>query len=157
MNCSRAEKMLASRALGLLSLAQARKLARHEENCATCRERAAGLEKAEQALAAPCGLRLPANLADRVLRNLPASAPPAPRRWLLWSPVLAGAVILLVVFAGPFIRQRPPDMTTQEVLDAYSEDIKSLGLWESQTSTNGNSVWNYQDVGVPQEISQYLL
>lgn len=157
MNCSQAEKLLAARVLGLLSPAQTRKLARHEENCATCRERAAGLERAGQVLATPWGLKPPANLADRVLRNLPASSPPAPRRWLLWSPVLAGAVILLVVFAGPFIRQRPPDMTTQEVLDAYSEDIESLGLWESQTSTNGNGVWNYQDIGVPQEISQYLL
>lgn len=157
MNCRQAEKLLATRELGLLNPAQDRKLARHEEHCALCRKRAAALRQARLALETGTELRPPVNLADRVLRNLPASSPPAPRRWLLWSPVLAGAVILLVVFAGPFIRQRPPDMTTQEVLDAYSEDIESLGLWESQTSTNGNGVWNYQDVGVPKEISQSLL
>jgi len=159
MNCRKADKWLAKRILGILGAKQAEALADHLKECESCQEEARRYEQAYAALQAKLTTGPSPYLAEQVIclakKKQLSPLSTQPRSW--WLPALASAAVLgLVFFTVPRFFIPTVSMSAEEVLDAYSEDLNLLGFWEEEENGFSDD-FDYENYGIPPEISQYMI
>jgi anti-sigma factor RsiW len=116
---------LADRAAERLSPAEEARLNCHLENCPPCREQARRFTESFQALAKVLDEVQAPPLLNGVLARL--DHPEARRASFGWRPAWAGGAVLALVLVFSALMSRP-GITTQQVLQDYSEDVQTL--WE---------------------------
>ncbi|MCD4814643.1 zf-HC2 domain-containing protein [bacterium] len=155
MNCRKAETLLADQALGFLSAKQEKSLSDHLARCHHCQVQAGSYLSATRALQTNASEQMTFQLADRVIAHARPEKPQGfnPMKW--WVPAVMGAVAVLMIGIMPlFFSTQSKDMTRQEVLNAYAEDLNQLGIHNEAKSYR--SEFDYETYGVPGTVSQYL-
>jgi hypothetical protein len=149
MNCDACVLALADRLSGRLDAPTEAGLARHLEDCAACREEAAGLERVWDLLADPPADVITSSMRARFEQLLRDEARPpvpvAPRRRRL--PQLAAALVLLVLgVAAGFMMSTSPSPETGRFLvlvaaplagEAGEEAAGAVDPWRSRMRAEG--------------------
>lgn len=161
MNCTDAEQMMVDRALGLADSAGERELERHLAGCSRCREAADEYALAANALRPDASNLVLLEPAAEVAAGAVTAAKRKGFRLRLLKvgfPALAAAAVLLAVVLSPVFfshDESGASMTRLEVLQAYAEDLESLG---SESTLNGyDEQFSYEDFGFSDADSAYLL
>ncbi len=155
MKCRKPESWLARYALGLLSDRQAERARSHLARCGDCAAALAKLEKSARRLQREWEAAPPPGLPERVLAKAGDLRPPA-SPVLRWLPAAAAAAVLAAVLAWPLLFRNSPHMTTQEVVNSYSEDMESLGLVGNEANRSPE-LFDYGIFGIPEEVSRFMI
>jgi anti-sigma factor RsiW len=157
MNCAQAENWIIQGVFEEVTSDQKQELQRHLDQCAGCQALAAKYVGAVAALEEKSELFRDPYMASRVVhlaQEQTAQREKKPVKQWWFSAVASAAVLALVIVITPQWISTPASPTTQETLDAYMEDISTLGFWEDET--NGES-FDYENYGVPTDASQYMI
>lgn len=156
MDCSKAEELIADRALGFIQSDEEMKLEKHLAECPDCRREADEYSLAVSALKEEESVQHIAGLSDTVLAEVGSPKQNKFRIIKLSLPALAAAAVLLAVIISPvFFSNNGNDMTKLEVLEAYAQDMEILGLGEDITVANAE--FDYESYGVSDKVSEYLV
>jgi anti-sigma factor RsiW len=146
MICRETEDWLLERLSGTLSPQRGDELDAHLKACAACRRVASRLKVSVRDLRnAFAGLE-PPDLAAAVLRRVQS---PEPTFWGRLAPAFAGGALALCLVLAFFLGSHR-DMSDQEVLQAYAEDLSALG-WAQEANTDWTATTAGLD-GLPESM-----
>ncbi len=155
MHCTKAEHLVADKALGLLSDDLRKELDSHLAACSRCRKQAGEYVVATQALAVSGSGQMQPDLADRVVALAESGERKHFRLLQLPVPALAAAAVLLAVIISPvFFLQNDDQNVRMEVLQAYAEDLEYFGAGNSATLSDAE--FSYGNYGVSGNVTDYL-
>ena len=155
MKCIEAESLIAEKVLGFISDARKKELEDHLVKCPHCRQEAEHYLVTVQALKSGISEKVAPGLPDRVVCLARSGRKRRFRLVKLGVPALAAAAVLLAIIITPaFFSGNNHDMTRLEVLEAYAEDMESLGMGSDFSVYD--TEFSYENYGVPRRVTEYL-
>lgn len=158
MQCAQAEVWITQRVFTVLTPEQEQELQEHLAQCSECQALAGKYSRAVAALEEKPKTDPDPYLASRVVHRAREQTALGMKKstsqWWLSAAASVAVLALVVVVTPRWINS--PAMSTQETIDAYTEDIKALGFWEEDENGNGDT-FDYENYGVPTEVVKHLI
>lgn len=173
MNCKMNKEKLAAWVMDFLDEEDAANMASHVKQCPQCEKKAALLRRSLQQLQVKEQAQAPDYLSQRIMARAKETQKQGNRFWQHWRVGLVTSAAVLFLAVGTFHltgdNNQQISLSKQEVLNAYYEDMETLGLVGSSTSSTSTSTTTSSStstatatqessgyVGIPGDLLSYL-